>query len=48
MAGVVTGRHILRHSVEIITGFGLPFYCRCLWALASRRRVTFLGLLSSH
>lgn len=44
MQGVITGKHILLHSLTIVREFGPATYLRCLGALASGRRCTFLEL----
>lgn len=48
MQGAITGRDVLVHSVTILRLWGPGFYVRCLRALASRRRCTFLDVLASE
>jgi hypothetical protein len=45
--GVIKGRDVLRHSVLIISSFGLPAYVRCCKALLRRRPTTFLSCVLS-
>jgi len=45
MQGVITGKDVLRHSLTIVRSFGPAAYLRCLGALASGRRCTFLELV---
>lgn len=42
MLGVITGREVLSNVVLIYREFGALCLARCLWALASGRRCTFL------
>jgi hypothetical protein len=46
IAGVVTGSAVLRHGLLIVRHFGLGVFGRCLVALLSRRRRTFLCLVA--
>ena len=41
--GLITTRHILRHPVLIVGGFGVATYWRCCKAVMLRRRTTFLA-----
>ena len=45
MTGVITSVHLLKHGVAIIREFGLRCYVRCVYAVVTRRRTTFLHLL---
>ena len=45
--GLITSADVLWHAPTIIRGFGLRSYLRCLAALLSRRRTTFLELVCS-
>jgi hypothetical protein len=44
MQGCITSRDVLRHPVIICQLWGLGCYVRCLHALLTRRRCTFLQL----
>ena len=46
IAGVVTGSAVLQHGFLIVRHFGFGVLGRCLVALLSRRRCTFLGLVA--
>lgn len=46
--GTITTRDVLRHSVTILRLWGPGFYARCLLAIASGRRCTFLEVLASQ
>jgi hypothetical protein len=43
--GLITSKHVLRHAGTIVRGYGFWGYLRCLRALLSRRRTTFLELI---
>jgi hypothetical protein len=43
--GVITGRHVLWHSVTILRLWGLAAYLRCLRAALTRRDATFLATI---
>jgi hypothetical protein len=44
--GVITGRHVLWHSVTILRLWGIAAYLRCLRAVLTRRRgATFLSTI---
>jgi hypothetical protein len=44
--GVITGRHVLWHSITILRLWGPAAYLRCLRAVLSRRRdATFLNTI---
>ena len=43
--GVITGKQVLRNGGSILRHFGLRPYLRCLGALFSGRRTTFLELI---
>ena len=45
MTGVITSVHLLKHGVAIIREFGVRCYVRCVYAVLTRRRTTFLHLL---
>ncbi len=45
--GLITSADVLWHAPTIIRGFGLRRYLRCVAALLSRRRTTFLELVCS-
>jgi len=45
--GLITSADVLLHAPTIIQCFGLRRYLRCLAALLSRRRTTFLELVCS-
>jgi hypothetical protein len=44
MLGCITDRDVLRHPLVICRLWGLGCYLRCLHALVTRRRCTFLQL----
>lgn len=46
--GTITTRDVLRHTVTILRLWGPVFYGRCLLAIASGRRCTFLEVLASQ
>ncbi len=45
MKGVITGRDVLRHSITILRLWGPATYLRCLYAMLTRRSVTFLEVI---
>jgi hypothetical protein len=45
MKGIITGRDVLRHSFTILRLWGPATYCRCLYAMLTRRSVTFLEVI---
>jgi hypothetical protein len=45
MQGVITGGDVVRNTFTILHLWGPSFYARCLFAVASGRRTTFLDLL---
>ncbi len=45
MRGVITARHVIRHSLSIVRLWGVATYFNCLWAAVSRKQCTFLGVL---
>lgn len=45
MKGVITGRDVLRHSFTILRLWGPGTYFRCLYAMVTRRSVTFLEVI---
>jgi hypothetical protein len=46
MQGCITGRDVLRHAYLICRLWGPGCYVRCLRAVVTRRRCTFLSLVS--
>lgn len=42
MRGLITGREVIRHTPTIVRHFGPRCYLRCMLALLSRKRTTFL------
>ncbi len=44
MQGVITGREVLGNLNVIYREFGVACLARCLWALATKKRCTFLQL----
>jgi hypothetical protein len=48
MRGCITARDVLRHPVIICQLWGLACYLRCLMAIATGRRCTFLQLSVAH
>jgi hypothetical protein len=44
MQGCITSRDVIRHPFIICSLWGLGFYVRCLHAVVTRRRCTFLDL----
>lgn len=45
MKGIITGRDVLRHSFTILRLWGPGTYVRCLYAMVTRRSVTFLQVI---
>ena len=45
--GFITRTEILRHTTTIVRAYGLRRYLRCVGALLSNRRTTFLELVWS-
>lgn len=45
MRGIITGRDVLRHTYTILRLWGPVTYLRCLYAMATRRSVTFLQVI---
>lgn len=43
--GLITSKDVLWHAAGILRGYGLRRYLRCVLALVSRRRTTFLELV---
>ncbi len=41
--GVITGRHVLLHAPQIVSGFGVRAWLRCCRALLRRQQTTFLN-----
>jgi hypothetical protein len=48
MRGIITGRDVVRNVGIIYREFGARCLARCLWALAIRKRTTFLDVVSQH
>jgi hypothetical protein len=48
MQGCITSREVLRHPITICRLFGAGCYLRCLHAVVTRRRCTFLELVSQR
>jgi hypothetical protein len=44
MMGVITARHVLRHPVLVVRGFGWVVFARCLLAAVGVSRATFLSI----
>jgi len=44
MQGFITGKHLILNGREIIRGFGLACWLRCLVALLTPRPTTFLAV----
>jgi hypothetical protein len=47
MQGCITSRDVLRHSVTIWRLFGAGCYLRCLHAVVTHRRCTFLEIVAT-
>lgn len=47
MRGCITGKDVIRQSLTIVRLWGPRAYFRCLGAVVSRRRCTFLEVLFS-
>ena len=45
IAGLITGKEVVRNGPSILRDFGLRSYLRCIGALFSRRKTTFLELI---
>ena len=45
MKGIITGRDVLRHSLTILRLWGPSEYLRCIYAMVTRRSVTFLQVI---
>jgi hypothetical protein len=43
--GLITSKHVLWHTGTIVRVYGFRGYLRCLRALLSRRRTTFLEII---
>lgn len=44
--GIITTRDVLAHFPLICREFGLKVAGRCIWAIVSRRKTTFLALIA--
>jgi hypothetical protein len=45
MKGLITGKHVFRHTVTLIRLWGVPTYFRCVRAALSRKPTTFLAVI---
>jgi hypothetical protein len=45
IAGVITTKHVVLHSVAIVQDFGLRTWLNCCKAILTNRRTTFLELV---
>ena len=45
--GLITTKHVFRHSVLIISEFGLPTFLRCVRAVIGGQPTTFLALVAN-
>jgi hypothetical protein len=43
--GLITSKHVLWHAGTIVRSYGVRRYLRCVGALLSGRRTTFLELI---
>jgi hypothetical protein len=48
MRGVITNRDVVRNLGLIFREFGAGCFLRCLWVVATRRRTTFLEVVTHH
>jgi hypothetical protein len=48
MKGVITSRDVLLHPMAICMAFGPGCWLRCVRAVVSGRRCTFLEIVSGH
>lgn len=48
MTGTITARHVLRHPVLVVRGFGWRALARCLVASLSRSQETFLSIVAAR
>ncbi|HET9593986.1 MAG TPA: hypothetical protein VFP65_00295 [Anaeromyxobacteraceae bacterium] len=48
MQGCITARDVLRHPLMICQLWGVACYARCLHAIVTGRRCTFLQLSVAH
>ena len=46
MRGVITGRDVMQNVGIIYREFGVRCLARCFWVLATRKRTTFLEVVS--
>ncbi len=46
--GTITSKDVFLHSFTILRLWGPSVYLRCLRAIASRRRCTFLGVIAAE
>jgi hypothetical protein len=47
MTGTIRGSDVALHPLLIARLFGARALCRCLWAVATGRRCTFLGVVAA-
>lgn len=45
MNGVISSRHLLTHAVVIISEFGVVIYIKCVHAVITHKRTTFLSIV---
>jgi len=45
MKGLITGKHVFRHTVTLIRLWGVPTYFRCVRAALGRKPTTFLAVI---
>lgn len=48
MQGTITGKDVIVHSLTILRLWGPGVYLRCLRAVMSGRRCTFLGVVAAE
>lgn len=47
MTGIITTKHLVTHSMCIISEFGFRCYARCLLKVLSGQKFTFLDMVMS-
>ena len=47
MTGVITTRHVLRHPILVVRGFGWKVFARCVLATVCVSHETFLSIACS-
>ena len=45
ISGVITTRHVLRHTATIVREFGPAAYLRCCLVILQRQKTTFLDCI---